>query len=83
MSALLLIKDLSSSKHSGVLSIFNKEFVKEGLVSKELGKFYNRMFEFRQKSDYEEFSEFKRKDVERWLNQAAKFIEKVEKIIIT
>jgi uncharacterized protein (UPF0332 family) len=41
------------------------------------------MFEFRQKSDYEEFSEFKRKDVERWLNQAAKFIEKVEKIIIT
>jgi uncharacterized protein len=83
VSALLLIKDLSSSKHSGVLSIFNKEFVKEGLVSKELGKFYNRMFEFRQKSDYEEFSEFKRKDVERWLNQAAKFIEKVEKIIIT
>jgi len=72
---------LSSSKHSGVLSIFNKEFVKEGLVSKELGKFYNRMFEFRQKSDYEEFSEFKKRDVERWLKQAENFIEEIEKII--
>ena len=81
VNALLLTKNLSSSKHSGVLSIFNKEFVKQELVSKDLGKLYNRMFEFRQKSDYEEFSEFEREDVERWLKQAEKFIEEVEKVI--
>jgi len=53
------------------------------LINKELGKFYNRMFEFRQKSDYEEFSEFERNDVERWLKQAEEFIEEIEKIIDT
>lgn len=41
------------------------------------------MFEFRQKSDYEEFTEFERKDVGRWLKQAEEFIEELEKIIIT
>jgi len=39
------------------------------------------MFEFRQKSDYEESSEFERKDVARWLKQAEEFIEEIEKII--
>jgi len=41
------------------------------------------MFEFRQKSDYEECSEFERKDVERWLKQAEEFIEEIERIINT
>ena len=41
------------------------------------------MFEFRQKSDYDEFSEFKRPDVERWLKQAEEFTKEIEGIINT
>ncbi|MCX6383175.1 MAG: HEPN domain-containing protein, partial [Actinobacteria bacterium] len=37
--ALLLTKGLSSSKHSGVRSLFNKEFVKPGIISEEYGNF--------------------------------------------
>ena len=34
--ALLLTKGLSSSKHSGVRSLFNKEFVKPGIILKNM-----------------------------------------------
>ena len=37
--ALLQTKDLASSKHSGVHSLFNQHFVKIGVVSKETGLF--------------------------------------------
>jgi len=47
VSGLLLSNDLSSSKHSGVRSLFNKEFVNKGLFDKELGKFYSKIFEER------------------------------------
>jgi len=79
--ALLLTKDLSSAKHSGVRSLFNREFVKTGIVSENLGDFYNKMFEFRQRGDYEEFVEFNKEQVESWLYQAEDFINTVKQIV--
>ena len=80
VSALLFSKGLSSSKHIGVIELFNKEFVKKGIVDKHLGKFYFTMFEMRQKGDYKDLVEFHKEDVERWLDEAEKFIEIIEKI---
>ena len=79
--ALLLTKDLSSSKHSGVRSIFNKEFVKTGFAREELGEFYNKMFEFRQKGDYGDFVEFEKEKVAGWLKRAEEFISAIDEII--
>ena len=39
-TALLLIKDLSSSRHSGIRSLFNEHFVKTGIIKTETGKFF-------------------------------------------
>ena len=75
VSALLLAKGqgLSFPKHSRVLAAFNKEFVKTGIIAKELGKFYNRMFEHRKSGDYGEFVKFEEKDVRKWLKTAENF----------
>lgn len=81
VSALLLAKSLSFSKHSGVLAAFNREFVKTGKIDKELGKFYNRMFEHRRTGDYGELVEFEEEDVRRWLKTAEKFLDAVEKLM--
>jgi uncharacterized protein (UPF0332 family) len=54
--ALLAIQELDSSRHSGVISLFQKHFVKSGLVSAENAKALPRAFEKRQKSDYGDFS---------------------------
>jgi hypothetical protein len=44
VSALLLNEGLSSSKHSGIRSLFIQRWVKTGRVSKELGQFYRQIF---------------------------------------
>jgi hypothetical protein len=55
--ALIVFKPYSSSKHSGVLSYFNKRFIKEGVLPEELGRSINKAFELRQEGDYREYAE--------------------------
>ena len=81
VSALLYTKGLSSAKHTGIKSLFNQHFVKPGVVDAEFGKFYSRMFEFRQKSDYADFVEFEKEKVAEWFKEADKFIQTIDKII--
>jgi uncharacterized protein (UPF0332 family) len=81
VTALLLTKGLSSPKHSGVKSLFNKEFVKIGKVSIESGKLFARMFDFRQKGDYEDFVTFEKDEVREWLEGANLFIKELEELI--
>jgi uncharacterized protein (UPF0332 family) len=59
--ALLLTKDLSSARHTGIRALFNEHFVKTGKVKVELGRFFSRMYDFRQKGDYADFVQFELK----------------------
>jgi len=47
--ALLATRQVDSSKHSGVMSLFQKHFVKEGLVDQAIARALPRAFEKRQK----------------------------------
>ena len=60
--------------------MFNKEFVKKGLVDTELGQFFSDMQDSRQEGDYKDFVQFSREDVAQWLAKAELFIVTVEKI---
>jgi uncharacterized protein (UPF0332 family) len=46
VQALLVLKNVSFSKHGQVKGCFNKEFIKTGLLPIELGKFYNNTLSF-------------------------------------
>jgi uncharacterized protein (UPF0332 family) len=81
VTAVLLKKGISSSKHSGIMGLFNVHFIKTGIIPKEYGKFYSLLFEFRQKGDYIDFVEFERPKVRTWITQAGKFIKIIEKVI--
>ncbi len=72
--ALLLTKELSSAKHSDVRSLFNREFVKIGIVKEKLADFYNKMFDFRQKADYGDFVEFEEEKVRMWLKNTVSLL---------
>lgn len=80
VSALLIVKRLFSSKHTGVRALFNREFVNKGLVEIRWGKFYSDMFGNRQKGDYKDFVEFEKEDVGLWLKKAEEFISEIEKL---
>jgi len=81
VSALLLTKGLSSAKHSGILSLFNKEFISNGKIDKKWGRYYYEMFDFRQKADYKDLVHFAEKDVRQWLRKAEDFIPFIQAFI--
>ena len=81
VSALLIQEGLSSSKHSGVRSLFNQRFVKTDRVSKETARIFNDLFERRQEGDYMDFVSFKESQVQPWTSQAEAFVETVAVLI--
>ena len=76
-TALLLSRNLSSTKHSGTRSMFNRHFVKTGIIPAELGELYNTLFDLRQESDYEDYFRLTHELVEPWIPLTAKFVETV------
>jgi hypothetical protein len=81
VTALLLSNNLSSSKHSGAMSLFNKHFVKPGIIPVELGKFYSRLFEGRMESDYGDWVELETEITAEDFDLAQRFIDKIAEII--
>ena len=81
VQALLLTKNLSSPKHSGIRSLYQQQFVKEGIIPKELGRFYNQLYKNRQKSDYEDYVQFDKEQADGWYIQTADFIKVMSRTI--
>lgn len=79
--ALLASKQLSASKHSGVISIFHREFVKTGLISTDVAKFLDIAFDLRNKSDYRDFIAPEESRVRELLKESYVFIQTIESIL--
>lgn len=56
--AALLTKGLQFSKHSAVISFFDKEFIKTGVLPREYSRCLHTAFHERQDDDYMPFVEF-------------------------
>lgn len=81
VSGLLLQKDLFSSKHTGIRSLFNLHFVKSGKVPKDYAKTFNDLFERRQESDYIDFVRFTESQVRPWIEKTEKFVAFIDDLI--
>jgi hypothetical protein len=79
--ALIVFEPFSSSKHIGVLSHFNKRFIKEGVFPEELGRSINKAFELRQEGDYREYAEITYEEVEPVIQQAQSFLKTIRQFI--
>lgn len=73
--ALLASRGLGASKHSGVLSLFNRYFVKTGELPVEAGRHLQEAFELRQGSDYREFVHITREQVQETIAKAERFLQ--------
>jgi len=81
VQALLVMNGVSFSKHGKVKGYFNREFIKSGLLSIEMGKLYNKAFEYRQKFDYIDLVSPDSELVCDYIGKAKAFVEEVEKYI--
>lgn len=79
--SLLVFEPFSSSKHSGVISYFNRHFIKRGVFSLELGRAVNKAFDLRQRGDYREQVNLTAGQVEPFLDWARKLIDSVKKYL--
>ena len=76
--ALLIFEDYASSKHAGVISYFNKRFIKGGIFSEEIGRSINNAFELRQRGDYREYVEFTCEEIGPFIEKARSFVQEVK-----
>jgi len=81
-SALLRIKDLDVSKHSGVLSQFGLHFVKTGIIDKNHHKRLIKAFNDRDVADYRVMKEVIEQVAIQKLEDAQKFIEAIKSFLI-
>ena len=77
----LLARGHSSSKHSGVRALLHREFVKPGLVRQEVGRFYDTLFDSRQKGDYADLVSFEAEDVKPWFELTEDLVNALEHTI--
>lgn len=66
------------SKHAGVISLFDTEFVLKGSFPKELSRDFHRAFELRQVSDYRVMESVSSEKAAALLQKAGRFVQKVE-----
>jgi uncharacterized protein (UPF0332 family) len=81
VSALLIQEGLSSAKHTGLRSLFNRHFVKTNKVPKDKARVFNDLFERRQEGDYVDFVSFAESQVLPWLPEAEAFVQNLADLI--
>ena len=83
VQALLVLHKVSFSKHGQVKGYFNRELIKTGIFSVDMGKLYNKVFEYRQKFDYVDFAVPDRDMVSEYIEKAREFHAKINEHIQT
>jgi len=73
--------NIKTSKHAGVISIFDKEFVHTRKIDKRYSKILHRLFDTRQEGDYREFVELSHEDAADSVKLAEEFIDRIKKLL--
>jgi len=72
---------LKTSKHSGLITIFDQEFVHAGKIDKRYSKMLHRMFDARQEIDYKEMVLVSAEEATDATHHADAFIQEIERMI--
>ena len=73
---------MRTKTHSGIKSLFNNHFIRQGFVEKKYGYFYTVIMEKRGETDYGDFSVTTEDEVNVLLPQAEEFINTIKKLIV-
>ena len=82
MRALNILKGFDSSKHSGVIAFFNREYLKTEILDKALSVIIKNSSFLREKSDYDDFFIASKKEAETQVSEARIFLEAAETYLL-
>lgn len=79
-AALALLQDIGKAptKHSGIISLFDTEYVMKGIFPRGLSKDLHKAFELRQSSDYKVRPDMSEEQVKEEIDKASRFVEAVK-----
>jgi len=83
MRAVMALDGEDRKKHSGVISYFQENYIKNGIFDKKFSYMIKSAFQVRQESDYEDFSIISVEDVKEQIENAEEFIIEIEQYIET
>lgn len=75
--ALIAAKGAGSSKHYGVISVFDREYVKTNVFPRKMSKLFHKAFHLRQESDYKEFFLITREETVEIKKGAENFLKEI------
>lgn len=78
IQVLVVQNKVKVSKHSGVISYFDREFVKPGIIDKEFSKWLHRLFDLRQDADYGDMFETSEDQCRQAVEQARQFVHCIQ-----
>jgi hypothetical protein len=73
-------RELDSSRHSGVIALFQQHFVKTGVIGVDVARALPRAFAKRQNADYEDFALVSEEDACRVRRECEQFVAAAERI---
>lgn len=79
--AVNLSKGETAKSHSGVFSIIAKNYIATGIMSKEAGALYRKLFSMRQTGDYDDLFDWTEEDVIPLLNPTESLIASMRELI--
>ena len=79
--AVLALNGEDYKKHSGVISNFQKNYIKTGVLEKNLSNIIKLAFDIRNECDYEDFYIISRDDVIRQVTEAEIFLSHIEEYL--
>lgn len=79
--ALLITRQLGTSKHKGVISLFDREFVKSGIFGKDMSVWLHHIFEQRLEADYADLIDVSLEEAQECYHQASEFLKRVREYL--
>lgn len=81
--AVLALEGFDSKKHSGIIAEFRKNYLKTGVLPKDLSLIIDSLVEIRQGSDYDDFYVISKEETQLQLENAQKFVSAIESYLKT
>ena len=78
VNALLVLNDIKTKTHSSIKSQFSLHFVKTGKIDKKYGKLLSKLFDWRQRGDYDNLVDYDKESVEPLFKSVKEMIELIE-----
>lgn len=79
--ALTVLRQETTTKHSGVIAFFDREFVKPGIFPRVLSKSLHLAFQRRQENDYGNLFSVNEEEAHQALLEAQTFVDSMEKYL--